>query len=203
MNLEENLSLYLPKYLSAESERELFSSLKDFPDNIDQRMYTAHLKEEPSLFQGDGIDRLWVMNLPSNEIKQSPCMILSNTCDISAGNERNFPARVVYAPIIRLASYAASIEKSSTKTEEQISNHLDAIRRQYITQIFYLPPQSGILEESIVFLDRVQNIGLSHFDENGLRSTRIFTLSDYGFYLFVFKLSLHFSRIQEKVERRN
>lgn len=34
-----------------------------------------------------------------------------------------------------------------------------------------------------------------------LTSERIFTLINYGFYLLLFKLSVHFTRIQEKVDR--
>jgi len=34
-----------------------------------------------------------------------------------------------------------------------------------------------------------------------LLRNRLFTLSDYGFYLFLFKLSLHLTRIREGVSR--
>ena len=34
----EDIKIYLPKYLSAESNKELFDGLKDFPENIDDRL---------------------------------------------------------------------------------------------------------------------------------------------------------------------
>ncbi len=57
-----DIRLFLPKYLSGESEGELFSSLKSFPDNIDSRLYTDFLRNEPVIFQGDGIRDLLVVN---------------------------------------------------------------------------------------------------------------------------------------------
>jgi len=34
----EDLKIYLPKFLSAESDHELFAGLKDFPNIIDTRL---------------------------------------------------------------------------------------------------------------------------------------------------------------------
>ena len=41
----------------------------------------------------------------------------------------------------------------------------------------------------------------SYISREELNSKRLFSLSDYGFYMLLFKLSVHFSRIQEKVNR--
>lgn len=81
MNLDE-IKIYLPKFLSAESDRELFKGLKDFPDNIDERLYTTYLHDTKIIYQGDGLNNLLVVNLPKSEIKPVPGIILSNTCDI-------------------------------------------------------------------------------------------------------------------------
>lgn len=40
MNYDE-IKIFLLKFLSAESDRELFKGLKDFPENIDERLYTT------------------------------------------------------------------------------------------------------------------------------------------------------------------
>ena len=200
MNLDE-LKIYLPKYLSNESEKQLFDSLKDFPKNIDERIYTDYLKNEQVIFQGDGLNNLLAINLPSTETKVVTGMVISNTCDIDPSNQRNFPSQIVYAPIIDFGKYANSLK--TKLPEEKVEGHLQAIRNQYVTQIFYLPPINDNLNESIVFLDRLHNIGNKHYDRNGLGSSRVFTLSDYGNYLFLFKLSLHFTRIQDKVERKS
>jgi len=86
-------------------------------------------------------------------------------------------------------------------SRESIESHLESIRNQMITQIFYLPKGQKIEHESIVFLDRLNNCNNEIIDRERLQDIRLFTLSQYGHYLFVFKLSIHFTRIMEGVER--
>jgi hypothetical protein len=66
-----------------------------------------------------------------------------------------------------------------------------------------LPKIEGKLDDSIVFFDRVCNFPNKLIVRQNLKSRRLFTLSDYGAYLFLFKLSIHFTRIQDKVDRRS
>ena len=40
-------------------------------------------------------------------------------------------------------------------------------------------------------------------ERDKINYNRIFTLSDYGAYLFLLKLSIHFTRVQDKVERKS
>lgn len=199
----DEIKIYLPKFLSAESERDLFLGLRDFPDNIDKRLYTTYLDGTDIIYQGDGLNNLLVVNIPNTEIKPAPGIILSNTCDIDIQNIRNFPSQIVYAPIFNLAKYNQALIKASEKSESQIFDHIESIKRQEITQIYYLPKYEGRLEESIVFLDRVNNMPNNSVDRKNIKDQRIFTLSDYGIYLFILKLSIHFTRIQDKVERRS
>ena len=84
--------------------------------------------------------------------------------------------------------------------KEQVEEHLSAVRKQKVSSILYLPGISD-LKESIVFFDRIMSIDNSFIDRENLEINRLFSLSDYGFYLLLFKLSIHFSRIQEKVNR--
>lgn len=202
MNIDD-FKIYLPKFLSAESDRDLFKGLKDFPENMDDRLYTSYLKDSKLIYQGDGINDLLVVNLPQSDIKPVPGIIFSNTCDIDLENQRNFPSQVVYAPIFNLGKYQLSLINKSKKTKEQIIDHISAIKKQEITQIFYLPKLDGKLDDSIVFLDRVNNMPNKLLDRENIPDKRIFTLSDYGAYLFVLKLSIHFTRIQDKVERKS
>ena len=140
MNLDE-IKIYLPKFLSAESDRDLFKGLKDFPDNIDERLYTTYLHDTKIIYQGDGLNNLLVVNLPKSEIKPVPGIILSNTCDIDLQNERNFPSQIVYAPIFSLEKYRQALLNNSKKSIEQITDHINAIKKQQITPNFYLQGQ--------------------------------------------------------------
>lgn len=202
MNFED-LKIFLPKFLSAESDKELFKGLRDFPENIDKRMYTNYLRETKIIYQGDGINDMLVVNLPQTDIKPAPSIILSNTCDIDIANQRNFPSQIVYAPIFNLEKYKQSLYKNSTKGKEQIDGHISSIKKQEITQIFFLPKFNQHLEESIVFFDRVNNSPNKHIERDKISENRMFTLSNYGAYMFLLKLSINFTRIQDSVDRKS
>ncbi len=64
-----------------------------------------------------------------------------------------------------------------------------------------MEPQKPNLEESLVFLDRIWNLDNNYIDRSSLNKSRLFTLSNTGFYIFLTKLSIHFSRIRERVDR--
>ena len=67
--------------------------------------------------------------------------------------------------------------------------------------MFYLPPGLRLEEEWIALFDKVVNHNANALNFNELLKNRLFTLSDYGFYLFLFKLSIHFTRLREGVVR--
>ena len=200
MNLDD-IQIYLPKYLSAESSKELFEGLKDFPNNIDSRLYTNYL-QDPIIYQGDGLKNMLAINLPNVELKNVNGLVLSNTCDTELTNNRPFPSQIVYSPIISLQKYESGL-LSIMGSEERVHNHVLEVRKQKVTQIFFLPKFDDILEESIIFLDRIFNVENEFVNRSTLDDTRIFSLSDYGNYLFLLKLSIHFTRIQDKVDRKS
>ena len=200
MTLDE-IKLYLPKFLSPTSERQLFEELERFPGNIDQRFYTHRLWEEQTIFQGDGIKDLLVVNLPSPEIRPTPSMILSNTCDISVENERPFPSALCYAPIFNLHKYREGLLKRGIHNPQSIDNHLQAIRRQRVTQIFYLPKGDRLEQESLVFLDRICSCRNDSVSRSDLTEKRLFTLSNFGLWVFLLKLSIHLTRFNNKADR--
>lgn len=199
MNLSD-LKTYLPKFLSEDSERALIKAIREFPDIIGRSYYTNKLSEENTIYQGDGIADLLIVDLPNTNTKKAKAIVLSNTCDIDPNNKRYFPSRIIYAPITPLASYEKILNQEGKKPE-QITTHFKAIKNQEITQIFYLPTLDHAIEESIVFLDRIYNLPNNYVSRENLKSLRLFTLSDFGSYLFLFKISIHFTRVQDKVDR--
>lgn len=201
MDTLEDLSIYLPKYLSEESTKILLEELKQFPvDGTKKTIYTCALDESPIIYQGDGLKELEVISLPDESIRKTSVIILSNTCDVDTDNKRFFPSRMCYAPIIDLDKYQKMLLLNGY-SEQQVNSHVEDIKKQVITQIFYLPRGSGLAYDGIVFLDRINNISNQVIDRNELQTRRIFTLSDYGYYLFLLKISIHFSRVQEKIDR--
>lgn len=201
-DLFEDIKIFLPKYLSDEDSKKLFDDIKRFPSNLDDRFYSSYLKDEDIIFQGDGLKSMTVTNLPQTDFFQSPVMVFSNTCDTDEENDRLFSANLSYAPIFSLENYRKGILKEGIKSEEAIRDHINDIKRQRITQIFYLPKGSNLPEDCIVFFDRIIHCDNKSIVRKGISSKKVFILSNYGFYLFLIKLSIHFTRIQEKVDRK-
>ena len=200
----EEVKKYLPQYLSDESQDKLFKELKSFPENIDDRLYSQILKKEGIMYQGDGIDGMLVINLPSAEIRPVRSMILSNSCSIHPDNNKLFQSRIIYAPIFNLQKYIERLTneyKNEENIETKIEDHVNSLRRQLNTQIFYLPRGGDLEADSIVFLDRLNNCPTDYVTDKEISQRKIFTLSDYGFYLFLIKISIHFTRVRENLER--
>ncbi|MGO9410399.1 MAG: hypothetical protein ACLQCB_06550, partial [Spirochaetia bacterium] len=86
----DDVRLFLPKYLSPETEERLFADLIGYPENIDSRMYGFIGKSESVLYQGDGLSSMPVTILPSKETRDLPCIVISNTCDIDPENEKKY-----------------------------------------------------------------------------------------------------------------
>jgi len=201
MDIEESIKVFLPKYLSPEDQTKLLECIDDFPDNLESRFFTTFLKNEKVVFQGDGILNLPITNFPQKNIKKTACLITSNTCDIANDNKRLFfEPRLAYSAIIELGRYDSFLQKKGI-SKKKLNSHISAIRKQQVTQIFYLP-KSSKNEESIVFLDRINNCSIKVIDYDSISDQRLFTLSNYGFYIFLLKLSISFTRITEKVNRK-
>jgi hypothetical protein len=195
----DDFKYHLPRYLTEESTKHLFEEIRNFPDNIDGRIFTTRLKDEKTIFQGDGISNLPVISLPSTNSINAKVMVFSNTCDIDPQNDRPFNVQICYAPIFSMDKYKAMLEQNLS--EEAVEGHLRSVKNQEITQIFYLPYHPDVEGESVVFFDRINNFDRRYIEADQIPKQRLFTLSDYGFYLFLIKLSIHFTRIGEKVER--
>ena len=85
-----------------------------------------------------------------------------------------------------------AFEKSG-KDKQAIANKIDAIKKQQVTNMFYLP------DDMVVLLDRTMHLDYNKFSEAMVN--KIASLSNYGFYVFLFKLSYHFTRLREGVQR--
>ena len=168
---------------------------------FDMSDFYKELADKNVIFQGDGLKKMPIIDLANIErgVKKVSCLILSNTCDMDLSNSRMFPASIMYAPIINLTTYISVLQKQGINSNK-IENHISDIKQQKITQIIFLPANSQ-MEDSIVFLDKIYHVDNRFINRDTLEDQRLFSLSDYGFYMLIFKLSIHFSRIQEKVNR--
>jgi hypothetical protein len=169
--------------------------LKRFPE-ISNFYWLRNLPE--NLLQGDGWRGFVAIDFYRKQEKVVSGVILSNSCDINSDNPRYHDVKILFAPLIRLSSFARLV-KTSGKTDDQIATLLDSIRKQLVSFIFYLPEIPSVVEESIVLLDDVHAHPLKDFLNRD--RTRLFTLSNYAFYLFILKLSVHLCRFQEGLSR--
>lgn len=197
----DSFSVFLPQYLTEDIKEVLKRELGQFTNGeIVKSVFTSQLAASDSIYQGDGLRDLLVVNLPDTRVASSKGLVVSNTCDIDPSNKRYFPSMIAYCPIFRLDKYQTMLEGSGLYSSEQITQHLENIRKQLITQIFYLPA-GGIEGEGLVFLDRLCHSSSDHIDRSDLKNRRLFSLSQFGHYLFLFKLSIHFTRMNDKVVR--
>jgi len=200
----EEIKKYLPQYLSSESQDKLFEDLKGFPTNLDQ-FYSFSLSKNDSFYQGDGVSKLLVVDLPNPKIGELPSLIISNSCDIEPKNERFFSSRVLYAPIFKLEKYKNALILDNVKNEKYtinaVEDHIKNIKNQLTNQILFLPKGGQLEDDSIVFLDRINSCPIEQLNKTGNSLYKLFTLSNYGFYVFLIKLSIYFTRIREGIDR--
>ena len=193
---------YLPQYLSAPTQEKLFAEVKKFPDNIDERLYSQSLLRETAFFQGDGLHSLWVANLPDTHIGKARVLLLSNSCDMSDENKRLTPRNIFYCLIVSLAKYREMLANNAKSfSESQLREFIETVRKQQVTQVFFLPQNAQLGEDCIALLDRISNCDSRACNVPELVKNRLFVLSNYGFYMFLIKLSIHFTRLREGLNR--
>lgn len=173
----EDIELYLPKFLSADSKRTLFEGLRQFPDNINDRIYTDRLVDEPMLYQGDGIPGLPFVTMPEPDVRPVDAIVISNSCDINPENVRFFRSKVVYAPMLKLENYRNML-RSKGEPENDINAHIESLRKQEITQIFFLPARGRLQQDRFVLLDRLISCDNDFIDRNAVPDSRLFSLTD-------------------------
>ena len=193
----EDFKVFLPHYLSDKKIKNLMEELKSFPKNIDQRLYSSLSGD--FLAQGDCVSDVPIPDFENNNfVYNKKAIIISNTCDISKENKRLFSPYVTYCPIFSLCKYRESLLLEFSKNK--VENHITAIKKQMITQILYLPKGRELDEECFARLDMVNSLSLASKLYPKV-SSRLSSFSDYGFYMFLFKISIHFTRIQENITR--
>jgi hypothetical protein len=197
----DDIELYLPKYLSPGSEDNLFAELEHFPKNVDDRFYIEVNRSDELIYQGDGLTDLLLFSLPDTKSERGRAIVLSNTCDISPSNIRLYPSRFCYAPILNVRKFIEALRKKFPNGDERIGNFEASLRRQSISSAFFLPKGANLDEDSLVFFDRIISIANRKDFYQGVGRRRLFTLSNYGYYILLIKLSIHFCRMADSVDR--
>ncbi|MFW5954847.1 MAG: hypothetical protein ACOCSG_06030 [Guyparkeria sp.] len=194
---QDSMEQQIPYYLTRPRAEGLLAELEKFRRSEPIDYFIDGCPEE--MLQGDCWSGLKVVDIRSDRSQCIKGVVLSNSCDVDPGNRRDFPAKIVFAPIVSLDSYIDRLERAGVPSSS-LEGKLASIRRQRITNLFYLPSGGPLSGEHIVLLDDVHCVPLDYFWA-GESGSKVFTLSQVGFYLFVFKLSIHFCRFHEEVQR--
>ena len=202
MNFDaDTLRRHMPFYLTTDPvQKELVKGLRALSDGA-AKGYFFNTDEDPyakKMLQGDGWRGLQIFSFVSGKRKSVRGLVLSNSCDVSPDNQRVLPPKVTFAPIVKLSNIKGRFEERGLRPE-QIEPRMQAIRSQSVTSIFYLPADGPLEEEHVALLDDLHSMPV---EAPWQTAEKLFTLSMIGFYLFVFKLSVHFCRLHENVDRQ-
>lgn len=197
---DELLQRHLPSYLLPKDRKELVEHIKNFPTLEGKSFYSNALSDKDYVFQGDGFVQFTFMNLLESKTRVGQAMVISNTCDLSMDNDRPTPINLMYAPISPLSNFERDLRASTSG--QRADGVMDAVRKNKYTHILFLPECLGVISESIVRLDMIHNISpRALFNNPDWKKQRLFSLSQFGFYTTIFKLSIHFHRVMEGVDR--
>lgn len=193
-NILSEIGQYLPNYLTPKEKHDLVAGLKDFPDYFN---YYLQGKFQKEALQGDIWDDFTVINFNTGERKNVRGVILSNSCDIDVNNPRSLPVHVTFAPLIKLEKLETLLRYK--KQDNEVNSIIENIKSQKNTSFIYFPENTAIqVPESVVYLNDLHSMPIGDFSN---QARKIITLTQQGFYLFILKLSIHFSRFQEGITR--
>lgn len=191
----ESIRDQIQPYLSQKDKDTLVNALASFPRHIEY--YIEKYRTE--LLQGDGWNSVEVLNFDSGERKLIKALLLSNSCDVDPENKRSLPMKLTFASMIKLANYK-KILIAAGLDQKVIDSKLQSIREQRLTSLVYFPKGGELEDEYVALLDDIHTVPYASFVKKEQKQ-KLFTLSNVGFYLFVFKLSVHFCRLHEEVLR--
>lgn len=212
MNLRSySLNELLPSYLTDTAKGRIQDALGQFSeDNSNTIDYTGFYSYEKQalLIQSDvvhsipGID--WDTNTKQFISGFIPAILISNSCDVSLENERSLNNKeALFAPIVPVKDY---VELGNRKgySNSQLDSFYTTLKKQAYTNLLYLPQNEINSQEYIVRLDKINWVPQTELMEiiHDLENKRFISLSDWGYYLFITKLSIHLCRVPEEIERR-
>jgi hypothetical protein len=195
-----------PPDISEQRKGRLRDGLKQFTLNSNPKIYTDFYQiSSPDYFlQGDLIFELrfpsWDSEKRDFQKVYFDSIILSNSCDIDEANQaaRTLPKQVMIAKLFSLADFKEGLTFYGIENGDVIVQRL---KNQEYSNLMYFPPINN--REYIAFFDESSSI--SNEELNALRidieKNRIACLDWFGYYLFMFKLSYHFCRLPEEVDR--
>jgi hypothetical protein len=201
----------LPSYFTSIDKSRIRKALEQFFEDKDKLDYTDFFSQEKETFlmQSDvvhsvvGID--WNDEEGRYKTGYTPAILISNSCDVTIENDRTINSKeALFAPIMSVADHLRLwTERGSTP--QQLDNFQRTLKRQEYTNLFYLPPNPVNGKDYMVRLDKIHWVPQTQLKGviEDLENNRFISLSDWGYYLFLTKITLHVCRVPEEIERRS
>jgi hypothetical protein len=201
----------LPHYLISTEKARLKFQLYQFfgvEHRLKDKDYQDFYLDNPPVFfmQGDILESMPICSWDSGNDRYdtgfAPVMLLSNSCDVSNDNVNLLEKEALFTQLIPLDEYFSDL-KANGFTIANIESIYNGLTHQAYSNLFYLPPTPNDKREFIVFFDKIfwhpscELIKKLEF----ISEQRFLSLSHFGFYLLITKLSYHFCRVPETRER--
>lgn len=211
---QDNFELLLPNYLTSEDKSRLKDSLAQFTiqrerDNPNSELdYSNFITRQDCTYfkQSDLVYQIRYPHLNEENFEfekfYTTAIVLSNTCDISDQNAHSLNKKqCVLAPIIELSKYIESLREIDSFSDDRLASFLNELKLQRITNIFYISDNGG--EEYIALLDKIFWFPTEELNSyvQDISENKVFSLTHFGYYLFLLKLTFHFSRFPEALDR--
>ena len=199
----DTLRQQIPHYLTSSDQKVLLDGLKAIAsgEKVDYFLNSYDDSFKNEMLQGDGWRGFQLFNFNTGKRFSVKGLVLSNSCDIDPENSKQIPSRVIFAPLVKLEKYRSLLQKNGIN-QEDIKNAIDSVKAQKTYNALYLPADGPLKEEYIIRFDDIHSMPTAaHQDTHD--KEKLFTLSAIGFYMLVFKLSVHFCRLQEGVPRKS
>jgi hypothetical protein len=192
----DDIAAVLPPDMSPAKQSDLFRRLIQL--RTAGEWYMTAL-DDPDPLQGDAWEKVDFVDVDRLTKSRIRTVVLSNTCDTSRENRRAVPIMLAISPLVRLSRYTKLAEDEGLSGNGLVA-HVDAIRKQDVTNIFYFPAEGRLDDEYIVRFDIIQSQAPTTFSAN-VEKKRLVTLSQAAFWLFLVKLSTHLCRPKENLDR--
>jgi hypothetical protein len=130
-------------------------------------------------------------------VARKSVMIINNTCDLPDGRG----SFVSVAPVIDFKKYIES--QAGKRTTESLRNHEADLRKNQISELFFIPQITGFADGAIVMLNKICSVPASFLNEAVSNGARIGSFTQNGFYVLLIKLTHHLTRRESEDVSRN
>jgi hypothetical protein len=158
-----------------------FSWLLCEPHRTEERLQGDLFQDFPTVFlDADGLPRC----------RNFAVMVLNNTCDLP--DDRLDAVTVV--PVLDFGEFLESQQQQ--RSEVSMQGYAEALRRNDITELFYLPPFAGFANGGLALLHFACSVSHALYGAALRQGRRIASFSQIGFYFFLIKLTTHVARAE-------